>query len=695
MEDGSVGFGEVAPLQIHKENLVDAEYQLRFLIHAMKQVDISSFLSLLKGSFSYWIWNELGILPSSIFPSVRCHLEMAILNAIADSKGSNLLDVLNPSTNVNSKCEKSSEVPICALLDSNKSASEVANVVAALVKEGFSVIKLKVARGRDPVQDATLIQEVRKKVGCQIIIRVDANRNWTFEEAMKFGSLAKDCNLQCIEEPVQDEDDILKFYEESGLPVALDETVDKIQENPLKKLLKVTHPGIVAVVIKPSVVGGFENAGLIAQWVHQHGKMVVVSSAFESSLSLSAYTQFSSYLEVQRLSTFKLLDFKAAPSVAHGLGTYRWLKEDITLDPLLIGRNPRSGLVEASVENASRLLHNFQVNQNVICNIIAEEKVCRYQLDVEHYSLSCSFEVYWITIMKTFSESAKCISIDLPGHGKSVLHGVERVAEEPWLSLEIVGDILHKVIHHVAPAKVTLVGYSMGARIALYMALKFLEIFLLLFKSDIGCPEKSATQGVSQAVNISWLVHSHPVLNPTVLMTEANMTLGISFKLLQCAGNLPGCLTITVLNCLAVIARKRPQHHDTIDKPPNNISKDLKKSTSVVQFDTTQNRFLVAGEDGQVKFWDVDSINPLTSTDADGGLQGLPRLKFNKEGNILAVTTMDGGFKMLANATGLRSLRTIETPAFEALRPPIESAAIKPPQPEIQAGVSSCHNNTI
>ncbi|KAI5419515.1 hypothetical protein KIW84_043619 [Lathyrus oleraceus] len=615
--DGSVGFGEVAPLEIHKENLVDAEYQLRFFINAMKQVDISSFLSLLKGSFSYWIWNELGILPSSIFPSVRCRLEMAILNAIADSKGSNLLDILNPSTNVNSKCEKSLEVPICALLDSNKSASEVANVVAALVKEGFSAIKLKVARGRDPVQDATLIQEVRKKVGCQIIIRVDANQNSTFEEAMKFGSLAKDCNLQCIEEPVQDEDDILKFCEESGLPVALDETVDKIQENPLKKLLKFTHLGIVAVVIKPSVVGGFENAGLIAQWAHQHGKMAVVSSAFESSLSLSAYTQFSSYLEVQRL-------------------------------------------------------------------------------DYYHEDL--------------FSESSKCISIDLPGHGKSVLHGVERAAEEPWLSLEIVGDILHKVIHHVAPAKVTLVGYSMGARIALYMALKFLEIFVLLFKPDISCSEKSATQGVSQAVNISWLVHSHPVLNPTMLMTEANRTLDRRFSDENGRSREAGQSSVNEGNGHSLSSRASENLQHDVSGTSNKLNRFSaavtqnsglkylqlrKKSTSVVQFDTTQNRFLVAGEDGQVKFWDVDNINPLTSTDADGGLQGLPRLKFNEEGNILAVTTMDSGFKMLANATGLRSLRTIETPAFEALRPPIESAAIKPPQPEIQAGVSSCHNNTI
>lgn len=40
-----------------------------------------------------------------------------------------------------------------------------------------------------------------------------------------------------------------------------------------------------------------------------------------------------------------------------------------------------------------------------------------------------------------------------------------------------------------------------------------------------------------------------------------------------------------------------------------------------MQFDTTQNRFLVAGEDGQLKFWDMDNINLLASTDADGGLQ--------------------------------------------------------------------------
>lgn len=45
-----------------------------------------------------------------------------------------------------------------------------------------------------------------------------------------------------------------------------------------------------------------------------------------------------------------------------------------------------------------------------------------------------------------------------------------------------------------------------------------------------------------------------------------------------------------------------------------------KKSAGVVQFDTTQNHFLAVGEENQIKFWDMDNNNILTSTEADGGL---------------------------------------------------------------------------
>ena len=46
-----------------------------------------------------------------------------------------------------------------------------------------------------------------------------------------------------------------------------------------------------------------------------------------------------------------------------------------------------------------------------------------------------------------------------------------------------------------------------------------------------------------------------------------------------------------------------------------------KSPGGVVQFDTTQNHFLAAGDNGQIKFWDMENISVIATTDADGGLQ--------------------------------------------------------------------------
>lgn len=51
-----------------------------------------------------------------------------------------------------------------------------------------------------------------------------------------------------FQEPVCLEDDIIKFCQESCLPVALDETIDNLKEDFLDKLQNFVHPGIVAIV---------------------------------------------------------------------------------------------------------------------------------------------------------------------------------------------------------------------------------------------------------------------------------------------------------------------------------------------------------------------------------------------------------------------------------------------------------------
>ncbi|KAK1315767.1 hypothetical protein QJS10_CPA05g02086 [Acorus calamus] len=515
LDDGSVGFGEVAPTEIHKEDLLDVEEQLRFLLHMVHGAEISYLLSLLRGSFSSWIWRTLGIPSSSIFPSVRCGMEMAILHALAAKQGCYLVDVISgygSSLMETSQLVKresiinksSPKVQICALLDSDGTPKQIAHIIAQLSNAGFKTIKLKVARRTNPDEDAAVIQEIRKEVGYGINLRADANRIWTYEEAIQFGSHLKCCDLQYIEEPVRREDDIIRFCEETGLPAALDETIDNIEGDPLDKLQHFVHPRIVALVIKPSMVGGFENAMKIAKWAHWHDKMAVISCAFESSLSLSAYVQFASYIESQNKVICRMMNKELPMTVAHGLGTYRWLREDLSTRPLKICVDPNGDTVEAAVEDAGLLLQDFQINHEAIQRSYKEEQFRIYQTMITHDGFSCSFTIRdsgphelnniiiflhgylgtsedWIPIMKALSVTARCISIDLPGHGGSrIQQHVDKGAEkEISISIELIANMLHKLITEISSERVVLVGYSMGARIALYMALRYTKKFYL------------------------------------------------------------------------------------------------------------------------------------------------------------------------------------------------------------------------
>ncbi|XP_073113105.1 protein PHYLLO, chloroplastic isoform X4 [Elaeis guineensis] len=514
LDDNSSGFGEVAPIEIHKEDLLDVEEQLRFLVHRIEGSEISYFLPLLRGSFSHWIWRSLGVPPSSIFPSVRNGMEMAILNALAARAGSSLLELVTgcrsstqDSQSLTEIMKGSARIQISALVDCNGTPMQVAHVVSRLVDEGFTTIKLKVARRENLIEDVAVIQEIREMVGYKINIRVDANRKWTYEEAIEFGFGVKYFDLQYIEEPVCLEDDIIKFCEESCLPVALDETIDDLKGDFLNKLQNFVHPGIVAIVIKPSVVGGFENAALIAKWAQLHDKMAVVSASFESSLSLSAYVQFACYLEQQNVTISRLRKRKLSAAIAHGLGTYQWLQEDVSTNHLEFHVAPNGDKIEASVKDADTFLRYFQIKDKTVQRIYTGEQLKSYRIEVKGDNFSCSFKlqeagadtrdwtelmqkqavVYlhgflgtsqdWVPIMKAISSTARCISIDLPGHGESqVQWDMDKSSKQKLnISVEAVADILMKLICDITSGGVILVGYSMGARIALYMALKYNE----------------------------------------------------------------------------------------------------------------------------------------------------------------------------------------------------------------------------
>ena len=57
-------------------------------------------------------------------------------------------------------------------------------------------------------------------------------------------------------------------------------------------------------------------------------------------------------------------------------------------------------------------------------------------------------------------------------------------------------------------------------------------------------------------------------------------------------------------------------------------------------------------------------------------LRASPKLRFNNEGSLLAVTTSDNGIKVLANTDGMRLIRMLESGAFEKNRVPPDNSKV-------------------
>ncbi|KAJ6807004.1 protein PHYLLO, chloroplastic isoform X4 [Iris pallida] len=225
--------------------------------------------------------------------------------------------------------------------------------------------------------------------------------------------------------------------------------------------------------------------------------MSVISSTFESSLGLSSYVQFAHYLERQNVSICKMQNRELRAFTAHGLGTYKWLKDDVTTKTLRFFVPPLSETMEASVKDADVLLRHIQINHGIIQRVYKGEEVRSYRFTIDgevsycvkvieagvqknnkvivflHGFLGTSRD--WIPIMNAMSATARCISIDLPGHGNSQPHWhITKESKQRFdISVESVADILMKLICRITKEKVILVGYSMGARIALNMVLKY------------------------------------------------------------------------------------------------------------------------------------------------------------------------------------------------------------------------------
>ncbi len=117
---------------------------------------------------------------------------------------------------------------IAALLEGD--GDQLLRGAAQAAERGYRAAKLKV--GRKPLEEEiSLTREVRAALGPQCLLRLDANRAWSLEDARSFlHGITKNpvefhAPIDYLEEPLRNPADRNTLRREFGIPIALDETL--------------------------------------------------------------------------------------------------------------------------------------------------------------------------------------------------------------------------------------------------------------------------------------------------------------------------------------------------------------------------------------------------------------------------------------------------------------------------------------
>ncbi len=196
----------------------------------------------------------------------------------------------------------------------------IAQQCVALPK-AVQVVKVKVGR-QSLVDDIALVNTMDRLLPTAIKIRLDGNRCWTVPQGRQFAQNIARQRIQFIEEPMADCSELARFAANSGLPVALDESLQWrfIDSDCAAHICPDPFAGLAALVVKPTLAGGVHRCRRLAQFANQHSLKLVLSSAYESSVGINRLLALAAEL---------------APRTAPGLDTLSAFDQSIVEPPLL------------------------------------------------------------------------------------------------------------------------------------------------------------------------------------------------------------------------------------------------------------------------------------------------------------------------------------------------------------------------
>lgn len=284
-----IGWGEIAPLPgFSSEDLEAAMSAAKRLRFALRGHTAPDHLEELSGEFDRWLAGYR--LPAS----VRCGFEAAVLHLMSARRDMSIAQLLSdrplPRVRVNGLITEGT----------NTLADELTRVLNA----HYRTVKVKV--GRESIEtDIHTVRTIASQLEAETSLRLDANRAWEFDKACRFAEGIADVAIEYIEEPLADSRRLAELARRTKLPLALDES---IQELPPEKLT--SFEGLTAVILRPTVIGGYETTMRYARRAISLGLTPVLSSAVESAVGIAGLLNLASALTPK--------------DVAIGLDTLTW-----------------------------------------------------------------------------------------------------------------------------------------------------------------------------------------------------------------------------------------------------------------------------------------------------------------------------------------------------------------------------------
>jgi len=236
-----------------------------------------------------WLLNE-GSEPNVIdlqaYPSIRFGLETALIDLAAQGT-----QCLFPSTFTEGKVG----IPINGLVWMGDKAF-MQKQIREKIETGFHCIKLKIG-AIDFNTELEIIAGIRRQFSPDDIeIRVDANGGFSPEDALDKLKKLSAFTIHSIEQPIRQKqyEAMAELCLQSPIPIVLDEELIDVQLADKVKLIEKLKPAYI--ILKPSLIGGFNQS---EEWIRIAEKHKVgwwVTSALESNIGLNAIAQWTATL---------------------------------------------------------------------------------------------------------------------------------------------------------------------------------------------------------------------------------------------------------------------------------------------------------------------------------------------------------------------------------------------------------------